>query len=194
MHDYLKDSIISIFSLNHWGRVTHICVSKLAIIGSDNGLSPGRRQAIIWINVKILLIRSLGTEFSEILIKIDTFSLKKRIWKCRLENGGHFVSASMCYSQCFKCYRRQTWLDGMTTHNRKICDTTLWTILSFKYHSLSQHIRMNPGLFPSNNDSYFLVHFYEVYGGHLLWQTLLWHHSCCTCYQGPPDPIWQVEL
>ena len=33
--------------LTHWGRVTHICVSKLAIIGSDNGLSPGRRQAII---------------------------------------------------------------------------------------------------------------------------------------------------
>ena len=27
-------------SLTHWGRVTHICVSKLTIIGSDNGLSP----------------------------------------------------------------------------------------------------------------------------------------------------------
>ena len=33
--------------LTHWGRVTHICVSKLTIIGSYNGLSPGRRQAII---------------------------------------------------------------------------------------------------------------------------------------------------
>ena len=33
--------------LTHWGRVTHICVSKLTTIGSDNGLSPGRRQAII---------------------------------------------------------------------------------------------------------------------------------------------------
>ena len=33
--------------LTHWGRVTHICVGNLAIIGSDNGLSPGRRQAII---------------------------------------------------------------------------------------------------------------------------------------------------
>ena len=33
-------------SLTHWGRVTHICVSKLIIIGSDNGLSPSRRQAI----------------------------------------------------------------------------------------------------------------------------------------------------
>ena len=34
-------------SLTHWGRVTHICVSKLSILGSDNGLSPGRRQTII---------------------------------------------------------------------------------------------------------------------------------------------------
>ena len=43
-------------ALTHWGRVTHICVSKLTIIGSDNGLSPGRRQAIIWTNAGILLI------------------------------------------------------------------------------------------------------------------------------------------
>ena len=48
-------------SLTHWGRVTHICVSKLTIIGSDNGLSPGRRQAIVWTNDGILLIRTLGT-------------------------------------------------------------------------------------------------------------------------------------
>ena len=34
--------------LTHWGLVTHICVTKQTIIGSDNGLSPGRRQAIIW--------------------------------------------------------------------------------------------------------------------------------------------------
>ena len=36
--------------------VTHICVGNLTIIGSDNGLSPDRRQAIIWINAGILLI------------------------------------------------------------------------------------------------------------------------------------------
>ena len=47
--------------LAHWGRVTHICVSKLIIIGSDNGLPPGRRQAIIWTNADILLIGPLGT-------------------------------------------------------------------------------------------------------------------------------------
>ena len=52
--------------LTHWGRVTHICVTYLAIIGSDNGLSPSRRQAIIWTNAGILLIRTLRTNFSEI--------------------------------------------------------------------------------------------------------------------------------
>ena len=63
--------------LTHWGRVTHICVSELTTIGSDNGLSPGRRQAIIWTNDGILLIEPLGTNFNEILIGIQTFSLKK---------------------------------------------------------------------------------------------------------------------
>ena len=63
--------------LTHWGRVTHIYVSKLTIIGSDNGLSPDRRQAIIWTNAGLLLIGPLGTNFSEILIEILTFSSKK---------------------------------------------------------------------------------------------------------------------
>ena len=63
--------------LTHWGRVTHICASNLTNIGSDNGLSPGRRQAIIWTNAGILLIGPLGTNFSEMLIEIHTFSFKK---------------------------------------------------------------------------------------------------------------------
>ena len=33
--------------LTHWGWVTHLCISKLTMIGSNNRLSPGRRQAII---------------------------------------------------------------------------------------------------------------------------------------------------
>ena len=57
--------------------MTHICVSKLSIIGSDNGLSPGRRQAIIWTNAGILIIRTLGTNFSEISSEIHAFSFKK---------------------------------------------------------------------------------------------------------------------
>ena len=64
-------------TLTHWGRVTHICVGNLTIIVSDNGLSPGRRQAITWTNAGILLIGPLGTNFSEMLIEIHTFSFKK---------------------------------------------------------------------------------------------------------------------
>ena len=57
--------------------MTHIFVSKLTIIGSDNGLSPDRRQAIIWTNAGLLLIEHLGTNFSEILIEVLTFSFSK---------------------------------------------------------------------------------------------------------------------
>ena len=64
--------------LTHWGRVTHICVGKLTIIGSDNGLSPdGRCQSIIWANAGILLIGHLATIISEISIGIQTLSFKK---------------------------------------------------------------------------------------------------------------------
>ena len=57
--------------------MTHTCVSKLPIIGSDNGVSAGRRQAIISNNVGLQLIEPLGTNFSEISIGIQTFSFKK---------------------------------------------------------------------------------------------------------------------
>ena len=63
--------------LTHWGRMTHTCVSYWTIIGSDNGLSPGRRQALIWNHTRILLIRNLGTNFSEILSEIHTLWFKK---------------------------------------------------------------------------------------------------------------------
>ena len=68
-------------SLADWGRVTHICVGTDTNIGSDNGLSPSRRQAIIWTNAGILLIGPLGTNFSGILSEIHTFSFKKMHFK-----------------------------------------------------------------------------------------------------------------
>ena len=77
-----------VFGLIHWGRVTHICVGKLIIIGSDNGLSPGRRQAIIWTNAGIWLMGPLGTFIH--------FHSRKCTCKCRLRNVVYFVSASRC--------------------------------------------------------------------------------------------------
>ena len=57
--------------------MTHSCVGKLTIVGSDNGLSPGWCQSIIWTNAGILLIGPLGANFREILIDIQTFSFIK---------------------------------------------------------------------------------------------------------------------
>ena len=146
----VKDHASLVTCLTHWGRVTHICAGNLTNIGSDNGLSPGRRQAITWTNVGMMFIVPLGTHFSEMLVEIQTFSFKKIhlkmssgkwrpfclglnvltlshflnqcwpfiiwtngniamkfeskynnfhttkwIWKCYLQNGSHFVLASM---------------------------------------------------------------------------------------------------
>ena len=70
-----------------------------AIIGSDNGMSHERRQAIIWANAEILLIGHLGTISSEISINIYTFSFKKMplellCWK---------MAAILSGPQCVKC-------------------------------------------------------------------------------------------
>ena len=61
--------------------MTHICIGNLTIIGSDNGLPPGRHQAIIWNNAAIFLIGPLGTNFNEIVIEILKFSFKKTLMK-----------------------------------------------------------------------------------------------------------------
>ena len=78
----------------------HICVSNL-IIGSDNGLSPGRRQDIILTNAGILLIGPLGTNFTEILIEIDTFSFKKM----HLKMSSGKIAAILSRPQCVKMTR-----------------------------------------------------------------------------------------
>ena len=83
--------IWTLSDLTHWDRVTHICVSDLTDISSDNGLSPGRCQAIIWTNAGLLLIRTLGTNFSEILSEINTFSFKKMCLKISSAKWRPFV-------------------------------------------------------------------------------------------------------
>ena len=78
--------------LSHRGWVTHICVGNLAIIGSDNDLSPVRRQAITWNNAGILLNGPLGTNFSKILIEVHEFALKNAFETIDCEMAG----ISMC--------------------------------------------------------------------------------------------------
>ena len=68
---------IHLFRIHYSGNASMFNSAKWSIIGSDNGLLPVYRQAIAWTNIGIMLIWSLGMDFSEILIKIQTFSLKK---------------------------------------------------------------------------------------------------------------------
>ena len=89
-------SIWSHSSLTHWGRVTHICVNKLATIDSDNGLSPGRCQAIISTNAGIMLIGLLRTYFSEILLEVYIFSFTKIHLKMSSGNWQPFCPSLKC--------------------------------------------------------------------------------------------------
>ena len=99
--------------LTNCGLMTHNYVSKLTIINLDNGLSSGRRQAIIWSNAGILLIRPIRINFNEIWIEIHTFHSRQFIWKCRLENGVHFVLVWRKMYQTAYCHTKNFF---MTDH------------------------------------------------------------------------------
>ena len=89
----------------HWGRVTHICVGNQTTIGSDNGLSPDRRQAIIWTITGILLIGPLGTNFSEISIEINLYiviqanAFQNIVWKMAA-----ILSRPQCVNEIFSMW------------------------------------------------------------------------------------------
>ena len=96
LHDSSDQTLDWSVELTHWGRMTHICVSNLTNIGSDNGLSPDRRQAIIWTIARILLIGPFRTNFSEILIKILAFSFKKMHLKVSISEMVAILSRPQC--------------------------------------------------------------------------------------------------
>ena len=101
-----------ICSLTHSGRATQIRVSKLTIIASDNGLSHGRRQAIIWNSAGILSIGLLGTTFSEILIEILTFSFKKMCLKVSSVKWRPFcLSLNVLNKKYTSTFRRGQWVN-----------------------------------------------------------------------------------
>ena len=85
--------------LTQWGRVTHICISKLTIIGSGNGLSPDRRQAIIWTNAGLLLIGPLGTNFNEILIKNSNILIKENAFESVVCETAAILFRPQCVNQ-----------------------------------------------------------------------------------------------
>ena len=77
---FVMPTFAMILQVNSLRQSDAVCVGKLAIIAADNSLAPDRRQTTIWNNAGIfciLLVGPLGTNFSEILIKIHAISIKK---------------------------------------------------------------------------------------------------------------------
>ena len=86
--------------LTHLPLVPHLCVSESnrVNIGSDNGLSPILRQAIISTNDGLLSIGPLGSNFSEILIKIPNFSFTKMHLKISSAKWRPFCPGAMSWT------------------------------------------------------------------------------------------------
>ena len=80
--------------ITQWVWVTHIFVKKLTTIGSDNCLSPGRCQAIIWITAGI---KPFETNVSQIFI---FFYLYNFIQENAFENVVWKMAAILSRPQC----------------------------------------------------------------------------------------------
>ena len=97
----------------------HASVNWISI-GSGNGLSPIRHQAITWTNAHLLSIGSFGTNFSEIRIKIQTFYSWKCIWKHRLLNCG-FLSRRRSAKRDFVTNASGSLRGAIDDHNDIVC-------------------------------------------------------------------------
>ena len=128
------EGISVVLGLTYWGRLTHICISKLTIIGSDNGLSSDRHQAIIWTNTGIWLIRTIGTNFSDILNEIHTFSFTKMYLTMSYEKWRPFcVSLNMLR---LKLNRWVSVIMGPVTHKDRLPSFCLVPLFSQMLWSL----------------------------------------------------------
>ena len=113
--------------------MTHICVNKLTTIGSDNGLSPGRRQAIIRTNAGILLICTLRNKlqwnfWSKIFIEENT-----------LEN---IVCEIMSISSRHQCVNSTWSLVGHVAW-RRLMGLIFWYPLFLPTHI--KHVKLSSG-------------------------------------------------
>ena len=101
--------------LTCWGQVLHIyiymCVSKLTIIGSDNGSGLTRWQC--WNIFNWTFRNKLQWNLNQ---NSYIFIKKKWKWKCHLHNGGHFVSASITVEAGAWMSPQQISIDYNLTH------------------------------------------------------------------------------
>ena len=102
--------------------MTHTCVGKLTINGSENGLTPGWRHAIIWSNAGMLLTGSLGMNCSDFLIGIHTVTSMSyssvTIWICDLAEN--IVFQAFIVLACPLHWRHNDH-DGVSNHQPHGC-------------------------------------------------------------------------
>ena len=91
--------------------MTHICVSKLTIIGSHNGLLAGRRQAIIWTNAGILLIELFGANKVNFIGNSNIF-IQENVH----ENVVCEMASILSRHQCVKQYNSSSQIGGLQHH------------------------------------------------------------------------------
>ena len=151
---------------------------KWVIIGSDNGLSPVRRQDIIWTNAGILWIGPWGTNFGELLIGIPTFSFKKlrlymssAIWCLfclglnilrRMSNCGAHISFSELKGQIQEKPNINKYC-GMLQYNTnsKLSHKNLTKIFLWK-NCVNELLRLSLDLFSTMFRSFYLCEMYVV--------------------------------
>ena len=108
-----------------WDIWTALCVItnnkwKWFKVGSDNDLSPGRRQAIIWTNAWMLLIVPLGTNVGlrwklwyHIAMYCNLFCLAMSLY--------YFVLRVVMTTHCFSFFIMLNWKGHTHTHTKSFC-------------------------------------------------------------------------
>ena len=186
-------------SSTHWGRVMHICISKLTIIGSDNGLSPGRHQAIIWTNAGLLLTGPLGTKYSEILIEIHTFSYQKlhlKMLSAKWQQFCHHLNVLRLKLPCYiypcstkHCGRGMMFPEQLNVFYVKVTSSAiLWLIiLNSCNHHMDGLVQERP-----NSSALAVVLHLSCTNPSILNYYNAWIVECCTVHaRSLPSPILQ---
>ena len=137
--------------------LTHICVSKLCIINSDNELLPGRRQAIIWTNVGIFLFLTLRNNLqwdvnrnSYIFIQGNPF-----------ENVACEMAAILFRPQCLNRVMNSQWF----------CCTFAWMALQIHSNNTRIGFWCDHILRPNHDD--------VIINGNIFREKLRSHGRCC---------------
>ena len=170
--------------------MTHICASKLTTSGSDNALSPGLRQAIIWTKAGILSTGPLRTHFSEIFIEIHIAPFRKMHlnvsvkwqpfclsvnWKLLVESlaviGWCFIipyitmGCTSCSLLALSIFRFLPWCIGSKIHliyfNIKFLACPEWVFLTWNYErNITVHCKLH---YQEK------IYYMKISSGYLLW-------------------------